>query len=130
MNIKIKKNITLLKDGNLERLMEIINNRTKPTILKNSSDLDIFILWVIRLLDRFTPYIEALENEIINREFDLEEIKKELGTTPGINNQKRVLNNLIKRVFKLDEYYESINKDEKDKFTRVSNRILELTADY
>ena len=74
----MKTNLMMLKDGGLDRLINLVQDRSKASILKISSDLDIYILWTITYLDKWSVPNNALNNILNEPEFDIVSIKEEL----------------------------------------------------
>lgn len=118
----IKSNLQLLKDGGLDRLIHIITDRSKPSILKISSDLDIYILWTITYLDKWSTPNNGVENVILNGSFDIDSIKEELENHKSFKVQLATLENCILRVYRLKNF----DMDSKD-FTDKDKKYIEIS---
>lgn len=124
----MKTNLMMLKDGGLDRLINLVQDRSKASILKISSDLDIYILWTITYLDKWSVPNNALNNILNEPEFDIVSIKEELDTHKSFRNQLATLETCIERVFRLKNFdivdISTLSKTDKIYYD-LSNQILE-----
>lgn len=121
----IKSNLQLLKDGGLDRLIHIITDRGKPSLLKVSSDLDIYILWTITYLDKWSAPNNAVESIVLNGEFDIVKIKEELDAHKSFKVQLATLENCISRVYRLKNFDMEVELNDRDKkYIEISDEIL------
>ena len=100
----IRNNLELLKDGSLDRLISIVETRGKVSMLKISTDLDIFILWNITYLDKWSIPNVHISAAIDNREFNLVEMIEELDRYKLYKNQIATLSTMIDRVIRLKNF--------------------------
>ena len=100
----IRNNLELLKDGSLDRLISIVETRGKVSMLKISTDLDIFILWNITYLDKWSIPNVHISAAIDNREFNLVEMIEELDKYKLYKNQIATLSTMIDRVIRLKNF--------------------------
>lgn len=100
----IRNNLELLKDGSLDRLISIVETRGKVSMLKISTDLDIFILWNITYLDKWSIPNVHISAAIDNREFNLAEMIEELDRYKLYKNQIATLSTMIDRVIRLKNF--------------------------
>ena len=100
----IRSNLELLKDGSLDRLISIVETRGKVSMLKISTDLDIFILWNIIYLDKWSIPNIHVSTAIDNREFNLVEMIEELDRYKLYKNQIATLSTMIDRVIRLKNF--------------------------
>ena len=124
----MKTNLMMLKDGGLDRLINLVQDRSKASILKISSDLDIYILWTITYLDKWSVPNNALNNILNEPEFDIVSIKEELDSHKSFRNQLATLETCIERVFRLKNFdivdVSTLSKTDKIYYD-LSNQILE-----
>lgn len=124
----MKTNLMMLKDGGLDRLINLVQDRSKASILKISSDLDIYILWTITYLDKWSVPNNALNNILNEPEFDIISIKEELDAHKSFRNQLATLETCIERVFRLKNFdivdMSTLSKTDKIYYD-LSNQILE-----
>ena len=122
----IRSNLELLKDGSLDRLISIVETRGKVSMLKISTDLDIFILWNITYLDKWSIPNIHVSTAIDNREFNLVEMIEELDKYKLYKNQIATLSTMIDRVIRLknfDVVDRTILKERDVKYINIAEAI-------
>ena len=122
----IRNNLELLKDGSLDRLISIVETRGKVSMLKISTDLDIFILWNITYLDKWSIPNVHISAAIDNREFNLVEMIEELDRYKLYKNQIATLSTMIDRVIRLknfDMVDRAILKERDIKYIKIAEAI-------
>ena len=122
----IRNNLELLKDGSLDRLISIIETRGKVSMLKISTDLDIFILWNITYLDKWSIPNVHISAAIDNREFNLAEMIEELDRYKLYKNQIATLSTMIDRVIRLknfDMVDRAVLKERDIKYIKIAEAI-------
>ena len=122
----IRNNLELLKDGSLDRLISIVETRGKVSMLKISTDLDIFILWNITYLDKWSIPNVHISAAIDNREFNLAEMIEELDRYKLYKNQIATLSTMIDRVIRLknfDMVDRTILKERDIKYIKIAEAI-------
>ena len=114
----IRNNLELLKDGSL--------TRGKVSMLKISTDLDIFILWNITYLDKWSIPNVHISAAIDNREFNLAEMIEELDRYKLYKNQIATLSTMIDRVIRLknfDMVDRAVLKERDIKYIKIAEAI-------
>lgn len=122
----IRNNLELLKDGSLDRLISIVETRGKVSMLKISTDLDIFILWNITYLDKWSIPNVHISAAIDNREFNLAEMIEELDRYKLYKNQIATLSTMIDRVIRLknfDMVDRTVLKERDIKYIKIAEAI-------
>jgi hypothetical protein len=122
----IRNNLELLKDGSLDRLISIVETRGKVSMLKISTDLDIFILWNITYLDKWSIPNVHISAAIDNREFNLVDMIEELDRYKLYKNQIATLSTMIDRVIRLknfDMVDRTILKERDIKYIKIAEAI-------
>lgn len=122
----IRNNLELLKDGSLDRLISIVETRGKVSMLKISTDLDIFILWNITYLDKWSIPNVHISAAIDNREFNLAEMIEELDRYKLYKNQIATLSTMIDRVIRLknfDMVDRALLKERDIKYIKIAEAI-------
>lgn len=122
----IRNNLELLKDGSLDRLISIVETRGKVSMLKISTDLDIFILWNITYLDKWSIPNVHISAAIDNREFNLAEMIEELDRYKLYKNQIATLSTMIDRVIRLksfDMVDRAVLKERDIKYIKIAEAI-------
>jgi len=122
----IRNNLELLKDGSLDRLISIVETRGKVSMLKISTDLDIFILWNITYLDKWSIPNVHISAAIDNREFNLVEMIEELDRYKLYKNQIATLSTMIDRVIRLknfDMVDRAVLKERDIKYIKIAEAI-------
>lgn len=122
----IRNNLELLKDGSLDRLISIVETRGKVSMLKISTDLDIFILWNITYLDKWSIPNVHISAAIDNREFNLVEMIEELDRYKLYKNQIATLSTMIDRVIRLknfDMVNRAVLKERDIKYIKIAEAI-------
>ena len=122
----IRNNLELLKDGSLDRLISIVETRGKVSMLKISTDLDIFILWNITYLDKWSIPNVHISAAIDNREFNLAEMIEELDRYKLYKNQIATLSTMIDRVMRLknfDMVDRAVLKERDIKYIKIAEAI-------
>lgn len=122
----IRNNLEILKDGSLDRLISIVETRGKVSMLKISTDLDIFILWNITYLDKWSIPNVHISAAIDNREFNLAEMIEELDRYKLYKNQIATLSTMIDRVIRLknfDMVDRTILKERDIKYIKIAEAI-------
>lgn len=122
----IRNNLELLKDGSLDRLISIVETRGKVSMLKISTDLDIFILWNITYLDKWSIPNVHISVAIDNREFNLAEMIEELDRYKLYKNQIATLSTMIDRVIRLknfDMVDRAVLKERDIKYIKIAEAI-------
>lgn len=122
----IRNNLELLKDGSLDRLISIVETRGKVSMLKISTDLDIFILWNITYLDKWSIPNVHISAAIDNREFNLAEMIEELDRYKLYKNQIATLSTMIDRVIRLknfDMVDRAVLKERDIKYIKIASAI-------
>lgn len=122
----IRNNLELLKDGSLDRLISIVETRGKVSMLKISTDLDIFILWNITYLDKWSIPNVHISAAIDNREFNLVEMIEELDRYKLYKNQIATLSTMIDRVIRLknfDMVDRTVLKERDIKYIKIAEAI-------
>lgn len=122
----IRNNLELLKDGSLDRLISIVETRGKVSMLKISTDLDIFILWNITYLDKWSVPNVHISAAIDNREFNLAEMIEELDRYKLYKNQIATLSTMIDRVIRLknfDMVDRAVLKERDIKYIKIAEAI-------
>ena len=122
----IRNNLELLKDGSLDRLISIVETRGKVSMLKISTDLDIFILWNITYLDKWSIPNVHISAAIDNREFNLAEMIEELDRYKLYKNQIATLSTMIDRVIRLknfDMVDRAVLKERDIKYIKITEAI-------
>lgn len=122
----IRNNLEILKDGSLDRLISIVETRGKVSMLKISTDLDIFILWNITYLDKWSIPNVHISAAIDNREFNLVEMIEELDRYKLYKNQIATLSTMIDRVIRLknfDMVDRTILKERDIKYIKIAEAI-------
>lgn len=122
----IRNNLELLKDGSLDRLISIVETRGKVSMLKISTDLDIFILWNITYLDKWSIPNVHISAAIDNREFNLVEMIEELDRYKLYKNQIATLSTMIDRVTRLknfDMVDRAVLKERDIKYIKIAEAI-------
>lgn len=122
----IRNNLELLKDGSLDRLISIVETRGKVSMLKISTDLDIFILWNITYLDKWSIPNVHISAAIDNREFNLAEMIEELDKYKLYKNQIATLSTMIDRVIRLknfDMVDRAVLKERDIKYIKIAEAI-------
>lgn len=122
----IRNNLELLKDGSLDRLISIVETRGKVSMLKISTDLDIFILWNITYLDKWSIPNVHISTAIDNREFNLVEMIEELDRYKLYKNQIATLSTMIDRVIRLknfDMVDRAVLKERDIKYIKIAEAI-------
>lgn len=121
----MKTNLMMLKDGGLDRLINLVQDRSKSSILKISSDLDIYILWTITYLDKWSVPNNALNAILTTPEFDINKIKEDLDAHKSYRDQLATLETCIERVFRLKNF----DMIEKDKLSDADKVYVELSTE-
>lgn len=121
----MKTNLMMLKDGGLDRLINLVQDRSKSSILKISSDLDIYILWTITYLDKWSVPNNALNVILTTPEFDINKIKEDLDSHKSYRDQLATLETCIERVFRLKNF----DMIEKDKLSDADKVYVELSTE-
>nr|DAJ49256.1 MAG TPA: hypothetical protein [Caudoviricetes sp.] len=121
----MKTNLMMLKDGGLDRLINLVQDRSKSSILKISSDLDIYILWTITYLDKWSVPNNALNAILTTPEFDINKIKEDLDSHKSYRDQLATLETCIERVFRLKNF----DMIEKDKLSDADKVYVELSTE-
>lgn len=122
----IRNNLELLKDGSLDRLISIVETRGKVSMLKISTDLDIFILWNITYLDKWSIPNVHISAAIDNREFNLAEMIEELDRYKLYKNQIATLSTMIDRVIRLKNFDivdRAVLKERDIKYIKIAEAI-------
>ena len=122
----IRNNLELLKDGSLDRLISIVETRGKVSMLKISTDIDIFILWNITYLDKWSIPNVHISAAIDNREFNLVEMIEELDRYKLYKNQIATLSTMIDRVIRLknfDMVDRAVLKERDIKYIKIAEAI-------
>ena len=122
----IRNNLEILKDGSLDRLISIVETRGKVSMLKISTDLDIFILWNITYLDKWSIPNVHISAAIDNREFNLVEMIEELDRYKLYKNQIATLSTMIDRVIRLknfDMVNRAVLKERDIKYIKIAEAI-------
>lgn len=121
----MKTNLMMLKDGGLDRLINLVQDRSKSSILKISSDLDIYILWTITYLDKWSVPNNALNAILVDPVFDIVKIKEDLDAHKSYRDQLATLETCIERVFRLKNF----DILEEDKLTHTDKIYVKLSTE-